>query len=307
MFIKTLDRLTGKRGITLIPFITGVLYTYYKFRKLDVINIVILLIALISMEEGIEMLSGYFIKEKPETTVSGDLTAKYLNRRKEIDPKNLILAVYPVAMIALTIRSNFVVFLLMLIIFFKSITYRGGPIPMVKTHRSEVTTGVILGFLIPFTTVLVNLKNELLSLSVFQTKLLIEGNLQYIASVFLISLPLLTSLSNIILTDNIIDMELDRKQGRFTTPILLGKDIAVIILATLYAAGLISMLMSTLLKVLPPVALLMILPYSLVARNTRYFIRKTHKEKGNVLARENFLAVSSVLILVLIIGLVFRL
>ncbi|MFB0919233.1 MAG: UbiA family prenyltransferase [Clostridiaceae bacterium] len=303
---RILQFISGKKGVTILPFLVGTLYSYYKFRSIDPLNLILLFIALLFLEEGIAGLTGYFIKdEKPIST--GDITEKYRRKKRTPNIGLLFLLLYLALTVTLSVRAGFFVFLLMIIILLQGTFYRGGPIPTVRTHRSEFTTGLTLGLIVPLTAVIVHLEDKLLKAWIFQTKFHFEADLKSLGMVLIVMIPLVTALTDLVLTDNIIDINVDKKEGRFTLPILLGKDRALLLFNFIYILGAVSVLVSIITKSLPIAGLLMALPYSLVFKNARIFSGRSHRERGNYLAQENFVVVTVTLLIVLALGINFNL
>lgn len=303
---KVLQFISGKKGITILPFLVGTLYSYYKFGNLDPLNLILLFVALLFLEEGIAGLTGYFIKED-NPLPAGDITEKYRRRKRKPNIGLLFLLLYFALTVTLSVRAGFFVFLMMTIILIQGTFYRGGPIPTVRTHRSEITTGITLGLIVPLTAVLIHLEDRLLKAWIFQTRFHFEADLKSLGMVLVVMIPLVTALTNLILTDNIIDMTADKREGRFTLPILLGKDRALLLFNFIYILGALSVIISIITKSLPIAGLLMALPYSLVFKNARIFSGRSHREMGNYLAQENFVVVAVTLLIVLALGINFNL
>lgn len=303
---RVLQFISGKKGITILPFLVGTLYSCYKFGNMDPLNLILLFVALLFLEEGIAGLTGYFIKED-NPLPEGDITEKYRRRKRKPNIGLLFLLLYFALTVTLSVRAGFFVFLMMTIILIQGAFYRGGPIPTVRTHRSEITTGITLGLIVPLTAVLIHLEDKLLKAWIFQTRFHFEADLKSLGMVLVVMIPLVTALTNLILTDNIIDMTADKREGRFTLPILLGKDRALLLFNFIYILGALSVIISIITKSLPIAGLLMALPYSLVFINARIFSGRSHRERGNYLAQENFVVVAVTLLIVLALGINFNL
>ncbi len=304
---QILQKASGKRGITILPAITGALYALYKFKTFNLINMILLLAALICLEVGITGLSGYFVRDRYVTPPLNDLTDKYRKKKRGLNKTGIFLLLYFLLTLALTIRSGFVVFLLMGLILFQGALYRGGPIPVVGTYRSEFTTGFGLGLIVPLTAALIHLTDKTLRIWIFQSTLLLEGNLKHLGMIVIVMLPVVTALTNIILTDNIIDMEDDKQTGRFTLPIIMGREKALLLYNLLYIIGAVSVVIAMLTKSLPYLGVIILLSYSLVFKNARTFSGRSHREKGNTLAQENFLVIIFTLIVTIVLGINFNL
>lgn len=94
--------------------------------------------------------------------------------------------------------------------------YTGGPIPIAYTPFGEVTSGFLMG------TVMIGISYFIQTLTV--TK-----------EVLYISIPIAIFIGAILLSNNIRDHDNDKESGRKTIAILLGKEKALIFLASLFA------------------------------------------------------------------------
>jgi 1,4-dihydroxy-2-naphthoate octaprenyltransferase len=131
---------------------------------------------------------------------------------------NLAIAFYIIAAllgIFLAVQSSFWILPIGLVCMAIGYLYTGGPLPISWTPFGELFSGFFMGMII-------------IVLSFFiQT-----GNFQ--AYVFWISLPIVITIGMINMANNIRDRVNDKEKGRFTLPILLGKNNSVRFLGLMY-------------------------------------------------------------------------
>lgn len=110
--------------------------------------------------------------------------------------------------------------------------YTGGPIPIAYTPFGEITSGFFMGTVI-------------IGISYFIQTLTIT------AEVILVSIPIAIFIGSILLANNIRDLDGDKKSGRKTIAILLGRDRAIYFLATLFIAAYVLTALFIILGILP--------------------------------------------------------
>src|SRR5690625_3431329 len=134
--------------------------------------------------------------------------------------------------------------------------YTGGPIPIAYTPFGELSAGLLMGTVI-------------IAISFFIQTGFVSGN------VLLISIPIAIFIAAILLANNIRDLDGDKKNGRKTIAILIGRKNAILFLATLFILAYFSTVIFIVSGILPVWALISLLSIKLAIDVIKGFKGKT--------------------------------
>lgn len=203
--IKLMDIKTLVAGI--VPVILGSIYSRYAFGKLNIIYLILLSVAMILIQSATNMINDYFDfkrgadskeKEKEKALVSGETT-----------PKQVLFIILIYQFIAFIIgifiasQTSYYILLVAVIGEIISILYACGPLPISYTPIGEVVSGITMG--IGITTTVIYIHSGVFNLNTV-----------------LVAVPTSLFIGTILLSNNLSDIEEDRKIGRKTLPILIG-------------------------------------------------------------------------------------
>lgn len=145
---------------------------------------------------------------------------------------------------------------------------------------------------------------SLIILSFAGNMLDISMNYIELLSIFLISIPAIMGIGNIMLANNICDVEEDILNKRYTLPHHIGKDNALKLFRALYYIGYISILAAVILKVAPMLALLTLLTIPKLNKNLKAFERNPSKAETFGLAVQNFIIINGTIAILFAIAVV---
>lgn len=186
--------------------------------------------------------------------------------------------------------SNPVVFWAGAASFFVGIAYTFGPAPISRMPLGELFSGFFMGFFIPFITVTINSSSLApVQMSWQAPELFMTINLLLLLHLFVLAILPITTIAAIMLANNICDLERDIKINRFTLPFYLGKKRSLVLFALLYLAALLSLVVSVLLGLLPPLALFSLLAAWPLQKNIRRFFALQDKAETFPLSVQNFI------------------
>ncbi|WP_027108554.1 1,4-dihydroxy-2-naphthoate polyprenyltransferase [Lacticigenium naphthae] len=295
---------------SLIPFLLGILFSLYYFNQIDWTNTVLFFIAMLVFDmttTAINNLMDYQKakdkKYKQEVNVIGQ---SGLAEKTVIQLILGMLVVSTLIGLVLVLRTNFLLLLMGGVAFFIGIFYTFGPIPISRTPLGEILSGLTMGFGIFFITLFVNdVNNILIQLQFDHPEFLLSGNYIEILSTFLVSLPTVFLIANIMLANNTCDLEQDITNHRFTLPFYIGKKQAVILFNILMYSSYGVILLAVLLRLLHPILLGTFLTLPLIKRNLDQFNKRQVKEETFVVAIKNTVLFSVVEIVLLGLSLFF--
>ncbi|MNE41263.1 1,4-dihydroxy-2-naphthoate octaprenyltransferase [compost metagenome] len=122
--------------------------------------------------------------------------------------------------------------------------------------------------------------------------------------IFLISIPAILGISNIMLANNICDVEDDIENKRYTLPVYIGRPNALILFKLLYYAAYLDLIVLLFMKVHPILLLLVLLTIIPVRKNIKKFTEKPTKQFTFSLSVKNFMLTNVARIAVLIIAVI---
>jgi 1,4-dihydroxy-2-naphthoate octaprenyltransferase len=207
----------------------------------------------------------------------------------------------------LFIETNIIVLLLGMISFVLAISYSFGPIPISRTPFGELFSGLCMGGIITFLAIYINIyQSDLISIGLTGYTLDLGLNIKELFFICLLSIPAISGIANIMLANNICDMTDDLANKRYTLPIYVGKEKALMIYKGLYYLGFVATTILIIIRVLPVVSILSLLTLIPVQKNLNLFTKVQRKDETFVTAVKNFVLVNVAIILTIIAGFIIR-
>lgn len=299
---------------SLLPFTIGLLFAIYHFNEFNPLGTAVFFFCMIIFDMTTTAINNYMDWKKAVEDTEFD----YKNTRNVIGKYKLnekivvatILAMLTVA-IALGIWLVYLTTLLVLFIgilcFTIGIFYTFGPIPLSRLPLGEIFSGITMGFGIRFLIIYINAHHlGLLGFIYNQGQLIIYMDVIELLIIFLISLPGVFTIANVMLANNICDLEEDRSNNRYTLVHYIGLKHAINLFSILYALSFIAIATSAIIGVLPlPIVIvgLTVLP---VIKNIKIFNAKQIKSQTFVVSLKNLLLINGATVIALVIALLIR-
>lgn len=205
--LKLMDIKTLVAGV--IPVFLGSIYSWYSFNKLNLVYLILLTIAMILVQSSTNMINDYFdfkrgadneVKEKEKALVSGEAT---------LEQVKLIIIIYQTTAfiigIFIAFQTSYYILLVALGGLMVLILYASGPVPISYTPIGEVVSGLTMG--VGVTTTVIYIHSGIFNLNTV-----------------LVSFPTSVFIGNILLSNNLSDLKADKKAGRKTLPLVLGRE-----------------------------------------------------------------------------------
>lgn len=298
---------------SVIPFLLGTAYVLYQYKSFYILNLLLLFGSLIFIDMFTTALNNYFDWKRANKRYGygfehHNSIEKYnLNETTVVAVIIMLLALATGLGVLLVLRTNLLVLALGALSFLIGILYSFGPLPLSRTPLGEAFSGFFMGFVIVFLAVYVHIYDQdIVSYNFKGYDLFIHVKLPDILSIFLVSVPLICGIANIMLANNICDIEDDIANDRHTLPVFIGKRRAVLLFDLLYAAAYADIVLSVILGILPVFCLAALLTLLLVYPNLKRFNAKQSKKETFSLSVSNFLLISGAMTLSLVLVLVFR-
>jgi len=287
---------------SLIPFSLGSVYAIYRYKSFNLNNFIIMFISLIAFDMATTAINNYIDNAKAkDNSANSNLISKYgISKSKVLLIIFVLLAIAAIAGIMLVLNTNIVVLLLGVVSFIVGILYTFGPIPISRMPLGEVFSGFFMGFIIIFLSVYIHIYDTNIIILTYQNNILSVGiNVLEIISIFLVSIPSIVGIANIMLANNICDVEEDILNKRFTLPYYIGRPMALSLFKLLYYIGYVDLIVLVVLKMLPLASLIMLLTFIVVNRNIKMFEDKPIKSENFVLSVKNFVLMNAMQVVVI--------
>jgi 1,4-dihydroxy-2-naphthoate octaprenyltransferase len=164
-----------------------------------------------------------------------------------------------------------------------------------------------MGGIITFLAIYINIyQSDLISIGLTGYTLDLGLNIKELFFICLLSIPAISGIANIMLANNICDMTDDLANKRYTLPIYVGKEKALMIYKGLYYLGFVATTILIIIRVLPVVSILSLLTLIPVQKNLNLFTKVQRKDETFVTAVKNFVLVNVAIILTIIAGFIIR-
>ncbi len=310
-FLKLVEIQT--KVASMIPFALGTLYSVYRFGRFNPRNFIILFISLLSFDMVTTAINNYYDYKKAHKThgfnyESHNAIVSYkLRESTVIAAIFILLAIAAVFGFILFLNTSYVILLLGAVSFAVGILYSFGPVPISRTPLGELMSGLFMGLIIVLISVYVHVYDlGIINVISEGSTLGISFNWIEVLYIFLLSVPTVNGIANIMLANNICDIEDDIENKRYTLPIYIGKDRALTVFKALYYICYADLLLLIALSVTPFTTALTVATFIPVSRNIKLFYEKQTKKDTFILAVKNFLIINAVQVLAIAVVVISR-
>lgn len=284
---------------SVIPFILALLYTIYAYNGVNIGLTIIMFLSMILFDmttTAINNYCDYKNEKKHMKNISESRNPLVVHGIGEFKAKTTIFTMLTVSMIfgvVLVFKTNIFVLVLGVICFVVGIFYTYGPIPISRMPLGEIFSGIFMGLFIPFLTIYINTIDES-QFGIFFSdgNTIFSFNIISAITIFIISIPMIFCIANIMLANNICDLEDDIKVKRYTLVYYLGKEISIKIYKYLYYGAYLGIAAGVIFNILPILSLLVFITFKGVTKNIKLFEKEQIKSKTFILAIKNFVMIS---------------
>lgn len=280
---------------SIIPFITGVVYTIYRYQRLRVDVLLLFFFSMMCIDMATTAMnhlsdSNRAINKSGYNYESHNAVIKYgLTNRLVKTVIILLLILGASAGVILFLMTDMVILVIGIIAFGVGILYSNGPIPISRIPLGEISSGVLMGGLIFFVTVYIQVFDMgfiIYQLNSFEFTLKLD--LLELMVICIVSIPMVLMISNIMLSNNICDLEDDIINKRFTLPYYTGKKIGLLIYEWSYYFCYIIILIAVVYNWMPATVLLALITFIPISKNIKTFKTTQDKKTTFSLAIKNF-------------------
>ena len=308
-FLKLVEIRTKIASV--IPFSLGTLYAVYHFHAFNLKNFILLFIAMITFDMVTTTLNNYYDYKRANIKCGYNyeshnaIVKDHLKESAVIGVIVILLAVATLFGILLFLNTNSIILGIGALSFLIGICYSFGPVPISGTPFGEMLSGFFMGFVILFLAVFIHASGQsLVSLVIDHSVVAIRIDFVEVLYIFLMSIPTMFGIANIMLANNICDIEDDLQNRRYTLPNFIGKKNALWLFGSLYYFAFIAIIISSMVRILPMVYLFAVLVLIPVSKNIKLFYKNQTKKDTFALSVQNFILISGAQILLLAVSIV---
>ncbi|SHI69532.1 1,4-dihydroxy-2-naphthoate polyprenyltransferase [Lutispora thermophila] len=306
-FLKLVEIQTKVASV--IPFFIGTFYTIYRYKTFNVNNFAMMLVSLLCIDMATTAINNYQDYRKAVKKYGYGYESHNAIVRDKLSERSVRTTIFALLALAtafgllLFLNSNAIVLLIGVLSFFIGITYSYGPVPISRTPFGEVFSGFTMGFFITFLAVYIHIfDSDIVTLALKENMLSIQINLLELVYIALVAVPAIIGIADIMLANNICDIEDDIENNRYTLPIYIGKDKALMIFKISYYIIYMVLILLIIMRIIPYACTLALITFLPVSKNIKSFFQIQTKKDTFVLAVKNFVMINGALAITLLLG-----
>ena len=295
---------------SVIPFVVGLLYSVWTFGNFNGVNMILFFIGILCFDMATTVMNNLmdYVKAKNETYRQEEniIGRSQITVRQATIIFAGLLGVATVVGLILVWRTNLILLFVGMLCFIIGIFYTFGPIPISRMPLGEVLSGVTMGFGIFWIVIFLNSPEATFAwMGLEQGMLVVRLALLDHFKVALLSLPLVCTIANIMLSNNLCDLETDITNHRYTLVYYIGKTAALKLYQCLYIMSFVAIIIAVVFRVAPILMLGTIVVMLPVYQNIQKFMQKQEKRTTFALAIKNMVMIHVTQILLLAISVIF--
>ena len=295
---------------SVIPFVVGLLYSVWTFGNFTGVNMILFFIGMLCFDMATTVMNNLmdYVKAKNETYRQEEniIGRSQITVRQATIIFAGLLGVATVVGLILVWRTNLILLFVGMLCFIIGIFYTFGPIPISRMPLGEVLSGVAMGFGIFWIVIFLNSPEATFAwMGLEQGMLVVRLALLDHFKVALLSLPLVCTIANIMLSNNLCDLETDITNHRYTLVYYIGKTAALKLYQCLYIMSFVAIIIAVVFRVAPILMLGTIVVMLPVYQNIQKFMQKQEKRTTFALAIKNMVMIHVTQILLLAISVIF--
>jgi 1,4-dihydroxy-2-naphthoate polyprenyltransferase len=310
-FLKLVEIQTTVASV--LPYMLGTMFALYKFQNFNLKEGILLFLSMLFFDMTTTAVNNYIDYTKAIKRDGFGYEEHNAIGRDKLNlntVKNTIIIMLLIAIalgIKLFLETDITVFIIGVICFSIGILYSFGPIPISRTPFGEIFSGMTQGFLLTFLAVYIHVYDQgMVNLGISDEIFRLSVNIKLFIAVFIISMPVVAGISNIMLANNICDMEEDLVNKRYTLPIYIGKEKALQVFRFIYYIGFISIVMGVATRLIPFISLFTLIAIKPINDNIKAFFKLQSKKDTFVLSVKNLVIINSLYVVTLIIGYIIK-
>lgn len=308
-FLKLVEIQT--KAASMIPFLLGTVYTLYRYDEFEIWHFVLMLLSLLSFDMATTVINNYYDYRKAAKKQGYGYEVHNAIVKYGMNPGHVLAVIFTLLAtaigtgVALFLETGWLILLLGGLSFAVGVLYSFGPIPISRMPLGEIFSGLFMGFVITFISVYIHVGDRLASLILDGGTVVIQVHLLEVLYVFLVSIPAILGIANIMLANNICDLDEDLENRRYTLPSYIGLGHALLLFRMLYYVAYADLIVLLFMGVSPFLLVLALLTLIPLSKNIRRFTSNPTKQFTFGLSVQNFIITNLARIAILGIAVLF--
>ena len=215
---------------SIFPFIMGILFSLVYFHEFHPLNTIIFFVGMILFDLTTTSINNYMDFKKAKSKVY-KYEQNVIGREKipETLVRNMIFGMLALTLLIglyLTWMTGWLLLLMGLVVCFIGVFYTFGPVPLSRMPLGVVFSGMTMGLGIFAITIYLNTVTQkvfYLDIDFATGTFGLVGHLWAVCAIVLASLPLVFTIANIMLANNLRDLETDIENHRYTLVYYIGR------------------------------------------------------------------------------------
>ena len=296
---------------SLFPFLIGLLFSAVTFKQVHAENMMLFFLAMLVFDMATTAINNLmdFKKAKNDdyqenTNIIG--IAKLSEKKVSL----LILSMITFSSligIYLTLQTSLLLLAMGGLCFLIGIFYTFGPVPLSRMPLGEIFSGVTMGFGIFFITIYLNIFDlGILTFAITGNGFVLQGAIKELFAICWASVPMIFTIANIMLANNLCDLEQDISNHRYTLPYYIGKENGVTLFATLMYGCYAVILVGVGIGVYHWAMLAVFLTLPIIRKNVQTFSKNQEKRTTFALSIKNLVIFNGAQVLALLLSLIIK-
>ena len=296
---------------SLFPFLIGLLFSWYYFEEVNVSHMLLFFVAMLVFDMATTAINNLmdYKKAKNDTyQVETNIIGK-----AHLDAKKVSYLIYGMITLSsligiyLTVQTSILLLGMGGLCFLIGIFYTFGPVPLSRMPLGELFSGVTMGFGIFFITIYLNVfQLDVIQLAFSKGQFILTGSIKELFVIVWASVPMMFTIANIMLANNLCDLEQDISNHRYTLPYYIGKKTGVILFNVLMYACYVFILVGVFIGIYHWSMLVVFITFPLIRKLLTQFNEKQEKETTFSVAIKNLVVFNGFQIIGLVMGIVVK-
>lgn len=294
---------------SVFPYFIGLLFSSYYFEQINWFNMFLFFIGMFIFDMATTAINNLmdYLKAKDDsyqqlTNIIGRAGLKVSKVR------NMIMGMITFSSIIglwLTFRTSLLLLPMGGLCFLIGIFYTFGPVPLSRMPLGELFSGVTMGFGIFFITLYLNVYDTgFLALKFANGQFMLSGNIKELIVSVWASIPMMFTIANIMLANNLCDLDQDILNHRYTLPFYIGRQNGVYLFDLLMYSCYFVIVIGVMVGIYHWSMLIILVTFPLVKKNVSQFNEKQEKGTTFSVAIKNLVLFNGAQITGLLLGII---
>lgn len=294
---------------SVFPYFIGLLFSSYYFEQINWFNMFLFFIGMFIFDMATTAINNLmdYLKAKDDsyqqlTNIIGRAGLKVSKVR------NMIIGMITFSSIIglwLMFRTSLLLLPMGGLCFLIGIFYTFGPVPLSRMPLGELFSGVTMGFGIFFITLYLNVYDTgFLALKFANGQFMLSGNIKELIVSVWASIPMMFTIANIMLANNLCDLDQDILNHRYTLPFYIGRQNGVYLFDLLMYSCYFVIVIGVMVGIYHWSMLIILVTFPLVKKNVSQFNEKQEKGTTFSVAIKNLVLFNGAQITGLLLGII---